>query len=238
MEQAQTSGLLARYDDPTPPTVRSWFSDVARRALLPLLGLFGLNAAVGLFIVHALGGNPGEAAVNRYLQDRRTPTLDALAVVGSTMGNVAVNIIGCLVLMGLIWIATRKWWVAALPGIALSAEAVLHMAATGLVDRVRPPGVEQLDLAPPTAAFPSGHTGATLAQLMVVGFLITRLHRRLLTVIVWAVVAVYMGLVMWARLYQGMHMPTDVAMGVVNGIVCAIIAWLALRRDPRAGATR
>ena len=230
MTASRPGGFLARYDDDSAPTLRSWLTDLARRGLPPLLGLFALNAAVGLFLVHGLGGNPGEAAVNRVLQDGRTPTLDSLAALGSTMGSVVVNIAGCLVLMAVVWVATRRWWVAVLPGVALVAEAVLHMAATGLVDRTRPPGVEQLDAAPPTAAFPSGHTGATLAQLVIVGLLVTRLQNRLLTVLTWIVVATYIGVVIWARLYQGMHVPTDIAMGVVNGAACAVIAWRALRR--------
>lgn len=224
--------FLARYDDDTPPTVKSWALDILRRALPALVVLFGVNAAVGMFIIHVLHGNPGEAVVNRTLQDGRTPTLDALAMTGSTMGNVTVNIVGCLVLMALVFVATRKWWLAALPGLALLGEAVLHMASTGLVDRTRPAGVEQLDLAPPTAAFPSGHTGATLAQLVIIGFLITRLGRLPLTVAYWLVALAYIGTVIWARLYQGMHSPTDVGMGVVNGITCAVIAWLTPRRNP------
>ena len=34
-----------------------------------------------------------------------------------------------------------------------------------------------------------------------------------------------------ARLYRGMHHPTDVLMGFVNGLVCAFLAWNYLRRD-------
>ena len=34
-----------------------------------------------------------------------------------------------------------------------------------------------------------------------------------------------------ARLYRGMHSPTDVAMGALNGLVCAFLAWNYLRRD-------
>lgn len=234
MEGTSRSRFLARYDDATPPAVRSWLLDVLKRAVPPLLALFAVNAAVGLFIVHVLGGNLGEVAVNRYLQDRRTATLDAMAAFGSAMGSVATNIIGCFVLMSLIWLLTRKWWVAVLPGLALVLQAVLHMAVSGLVDRLRPVGVEQLDLAPPTAAFPSGHTGATLTQLVIVALLLSRLHNRLLTVSAWTLAAVYTGVVVWARLYQGMHAVTDVTMGIVNGITCAIIAWLALRRNPVA----
>jgi len=39
-----------------------------------------------------------------------------------------------------------------------------------------------------------------------------------------------------ARLYRGMHSPTDVAMGALNGLVCAFLAWNYLRRDV-SGAT-
>ena len=42
----------------------------------------------------------------------------------------------------------------------------------------------------------------------------------------------YIGIVIWARLYQGMHALTDVSVGGVNGVACALIAWLALRRGP------
>ena len=234
MTSTPSARFLSRYDDTTPPTAQSWLLDVLKRALPPMVALFALNAAVGLFIVHVLQGNFAEDSVNRYLQDRRTPTLDAFAAFGSAMGSVMTNIIGCLVLMALIWLITRKWWVAVLPGLALVLQAILHMAVSGLVDRLRPVGVEQLDAAPPTAAFPSGHTGATLTQLVVIAFLLSRLHRRLVTVLAWALAVVYTGVVIWARLYQGMHAVTDVGMGIVNGVTCAIIAWLTLRRAPVA----
>ena len=34
-----------------------------------------------------------------------------------------------------------------------------------------------------------------------------------------------------ARLYRGMHHPTDVVVGLLNGVVCAVLAWGYLRRD-------
>ena len=34
-----------------------------------------------------------------------------------------------------------------------------------------------------------------------------------------------------ARLYRGMHSLSDVLMGLLNGLVCAFLAWNYLRRD-------
>ena len=50
--------------------------------------------------------------------------------------------------------------------------------------------------------------------------------RRLVTVVCILVPV----LVSYARLYRGMHHLTDVLLGVVNGIVCALLAWHWLRR--------
>ena len=47
-------------------------------------------------------------------------------------------------------------------------------------------------------------------------------------VIVWCLMVPL--LVSYARLYRGMHHLTDVLVGVVNGVVCALLAWYWLRR--------
>jgi undecaprenyl-diphosphatase len=51
--------------------------------------------------------------------------------------------------------------------------------------------------------------------------------RRLVTVVC-LVVPVLVG---YARLYRGMHHLTDVLVGLANGLVCFVLAWLWLRRD-------
>ena len=45
-------------------------------------------------------------------------------------------------------------------------------------------------------------------------------------------------LVGYARLYRGMHHPSDVFMGAINGILSALLAWGYLRRDGSDGQTR
>ena len=44
-------------------------------------------------------------------------------------------------------------------------------------------------------------------------------------------------LVTYARLYRGAHHLSDVAVGIVNGLVCALLAWNYLRRDPKGASS-
>ena len=43
-------------------------------------------------------------------------------------------------------------------------------------------------------------------------------------------------LVSYARLYRGAHHVSDIVVGILNGLLCALLAWNYLRRDP-AGST-
>lgn len=40
-------------------------------------------------------------------------------------------------------------------------------------------------------------------------------------------------LVTYSRLHRGMHYPSDVAVGVLNSLVCVVLGWYWLRRTPR-----
>jgi undecaprenyl-diphosphatase len=42
----------------------------------------------------------------------------------------------------------------------------------------------------------------------------------------------YLLVLAWSRVYLGMHHPSDVVWGAINGMVCGLIAWLFPRRDP------
>ncbi len=39
-------------------------------------------------------------------------------------------------------------------------------------------------------------------------------------------------LVSYARLYRGAHHVSDIVWGIINGVVCALLAWNYLRREP------
>ena len=79
--------------------------------------------------------------------------MDALTRGASAIGSAPGNIGGCILFMAIVSWITRRWWVALLPGLALSLEAIVHAVTSTIVNRDRP-AVEHLDAAQPTASFP------------------------------------------------------------------------------------
>lgn len=230
------SGLLTRYrDDPTAPPLLSAVRDLAVRALLPGLALIAVGLGVGALVTGPMAGWIQEGQVNAALQQTRTPLLDEVARTASAIGGVTGNEIICVVSVALIFLLTRRWWLAVLPVVALDLHIFVHITTSTIIARPRPP-VEHLDIGQPTASFPSGHMGATTAQLLVVLlFACSYVRSRVLRAVLAVVVAGYLVVLGWSRLYLGMHYPSDVAWGAVNGVACGLVGWLFLRRDPASG---
>ena len=93
-----------------------------------------------------------------------------------------------------------------------------------LVGRTRPP-VAKLDPAPPTSSYPSGHVGATTALYLAFALLAVRIRRASLRWMATTVCLAIPLLVGFARLYRGMHHVSDVAVAILNGLICALLAY-------------
>jgi undecaprenyl-diphosphatase len=224
-------GSLHRWeDDPSRPTPGQALADLGRRALAPAVPLWGLVVGTGLLIVGPLDSLPEEEAVNEALAAGRTPSLDAVTSVLSNIGATLFIVSACLVAMATLWWRTRQWWFAVVPGIAVALQAAVFVTAAAVVGRERP-DVDHLDEAPPTSSFPSGHTGASTAFYLTMAMLAQRIRRPVLRRVATAVCILVPFLVATARLYRGMHGPTDVVVGMLNGIVCALLGWHYLRRE-------
>jgi undecaprenyl-diphosphatase len=79
-------------------------------------------------------------------------------------------------------------------------------------------------------SFYSGHTAASVAVYCGIALLITSWMRsRVARAIVWLVAIAIPLLVALARMYRGMHHPTDVTAGLLVGIGCLIVALTAAR---------
>lgn len=222
--------FLTRWDDTSRPTLKEALRDAAVRAVAPGVLVWVVIVAIGLVVVGPLDGLESENAVNRWFQERRTPTGESVTHVMSTIGNTEY-VIGVAVLVSLVvlW-RTRRWWYAAIPLLAISLQSTIFVLAAWTVGRSRP-NVERLDPTPPTSSYPSGHVGASTALYVAFALMATRIEnvvaRRVLVVL--CVVVPF--LVGFARIYRGAHHVTDVVVGLFNGVCCAALAWGYLRRD-------
>lgn len=231
--------FVHRYaQDTSRPTLRSAGGDLARRALAPAVGLWAVIVGLGTLIRGPLDDLPAEDALNAELAADRTPVMDQLTALWSNIGATLFLITTCLVVIALVWWRTREWWFAVVPGIAVSVQAAVFVTAAAVVGRERP-SVEKLDEAPPTSSFPSGHVGASTAFYLTLALLSRRIANPTLRWLATALCLLVPVLVAYARLYRGMHHLTDVLVGILNGVVCAGLAWHYLRRrERRTGSTR
>lgn len=226
-----TAEHLDRYAlDPSRPAGASARSDLLRRVLLPALGVWLVVVGVGTLITGPLGELPGEETLNEALQAQRTPLLDTLTQVWSNIGGTHTIVLACAALIALLWWRTRQWWLAVVPGLAASVQSAVFLTSSLVVGRERPE-VEQIDHSPPTTSFPSGHTGASTAFYLTCLVLARRIPNPALRWAVMVLCAAVPLLVAFSRLYRGMHHTTDVVVGLLNGVVCAFLAWHWLRRD-------
>ncbi|WP_234983344.1 phosphatase PAP2 family protein [Demequina sp. NBRC 110053] len=190
--------------------------------LLPTTILWLAVVGTGLLIVDVIALD--ERAVSDAFVEARTDTLDSVSAVISEMGNTQVLIATCLLIVAFIWWQSRQWWFAIVPALALGLEALVFLTSSLVIGRPRPE-VEQLDHAPPTSSFPSGHTGASTAVYLAFALCATRIGNAGLRITIQVLcVAVPVGVGV-SRVYRGMHHPSDVIAGFVVGTTCALIAW-------------
>jgi membrane-associated phospholipid phosphatase len=221
--------------DGSRPTPHEFWGDLARRALAPGAALWAVVTGTGLLVVGPLDDLPAEDAAVRELASARTPVLDALTAVWSALATTEVIIGACVVTIVALWWWTRQWWLAVVPAIAVAVQAAVFMTAALAVARERPDAVP-LEIAPPTSSFPSGHVGASTAFCLTLAVLARRIRHPALRWLATVACLLVPVLVAYARLYRGMHHPTDVVAGAVVGAVCAWLAWHYLRRGgSRAG---
>lgn len=226
--------FLTRWsDDQSQPGGKEAARDLATRVVAPMTAWWLLVMGIGWLITDGPFNevDKSEDGLIKDLAQERTSTLDNITHVFSWAGATA-SIIGlCVVVAGIIWWRTRRWWFAVVPLIAISMQALVFYFTTLLIDRERPP-VEKLDNSPPTSSYPSGHTGAATGLYFTFALMALRIKQPVLRVVVVLVCLAMPFLVATARLYRGMHHPSDVIVSIVTGALAALLAWAWLRRDP------
>jgi membrane-associated phospholipid phosphatase len=169
-----------------------------------------------------------EERLVRALEENRTPGWDYVTHIASDTADTRIIVISAtLIGLTLRWLFGR-WQEPIVLWSGVTLQALVFLLTTLAVSRSRP-GVDHLDPAPPTSSFPSGHTGASTALYLGLGLVLAGNMRRstLRVVIFLAVLAIPLS-VAASRLYRGMHHPSDVAFGLLNGLAAVLIAQYAV----------
>jgi undecaprenyl-diphosphatase len=227
--EATPGSLPARLAERSPthrPLVAGAAVAVAGYLLLTsvLLGL-------GLLITRtALNDSVGrwDLGIERWVLAQRTPLLDDVSAWGSRLGDTMTIIVLAGVVVLLLAIA-RHLVQAAFLVAALLIEVTTFLTTSSLVDRSRPP-IPQLDVAPPTSSYPSGHTAAAIVLYVGVALIASSIMRSgVIRALAWTVAVAFPLAVGLSRLYRGMHHPTDLLGSVIGAAGCLMFALLATR---------
>jgi membrane-associated phospholipid phosphatase len=190
--------------------------------------------AVGMLLTHALAGTVGrwDEHVNQWFVRHRTSGWNHATRL-ATVGLETAPVIAAVAVTLIVFLVARWRREAAVLVIAMLLEISVFLSTTFVVDRSRP-AVRRLDSSPSTGSFPSGHTAAATVFFMTVAFLVScRTRNRAVRIVVWTLASFVVSAVAFARVYRGLHHPTDVMGGALYGAGCIVVAVVAVRAGVR-----
>jgi undecaprenyl-diphosphatase len=188
----------------------------------------------GFLLTHPLSSSVGrwDERVNDYFAHHRTGGWNSVTSAATSAFNTLSVVCASAVVLGALAIR-RLWHEAAFLLLALLLEITVFLSVTFLVARPRP-AVVRLNSTPSTSSFPSGHTAAATVLFaglaIIVACCTTNLLARVSSGIVAGLISVMVG---FARVYRGLHHPSDVLFGMLLGLGCVLVSVLAVRAASR-----
>jgi len=194
---------------------------------------------VGLLLTHPLNASVGrwDEHVNDYFARHRTSGWNQITKIATSGFNTVPVVVAASLVVGFLALR-RRWHEAAFLTLALFLEITVFLSVTFIVARPRP-AVPRLNSTPSTSSFPSGHTAAATVLFAGIAIIVfcctTRMWARVSSTLLATAVTCMVG---FARVYRGLHHPTDVLMGILLGLSCLFVAALAVRAASRRETRR
>ena len=213
-----------------------WHRPAALLGILVLL--WALLMGLGWLITRVLTPvRDVDATMMDWFEANRTDAATALALaidhIGDTPGIIAVILIAAPLAHAM----TRRWAPALVLAIAPAGETTIFLAAQYLTSRARP-DIEHLAVEPVTSSFPSGHVAATFVTYGCIALLMLSWSRGPARFVAVGVAVALPLAVAWARLYQGMHFPSDVLVSLIFAPLWLAACWWALGPASRGESVR
>lgn len=210
-------------------------TELAVAAVLVVGVVFGAGVLVTSVLADTAVGRADRAVV-AWFADHRTPPWTAVMEVLNAPGSTGWVITATVAACGLALAVFRSWRPVVFLCTVMAGEIVVFLITSTVVTRARP-HVEHLqpDL-PPTASFPSGHVAGTMCVYGAIAVLVWR--AKLKPALRWTAVSAAVTVtaaVAVARLYRGVHHPTDIAGSLLLGGLWLAAAWLVLIRTGQLG---
>jgi len=205
----------------------------SRPVAVVVIGYLGITIAllgIGTLLTHALSGSVGrwDEHVNEYFARHRSTAWNDITQVATSGLNTVPVVATAALVVGFLAIR-RHFREAIFLTLALVIEITTFLSVTFVVGRPRP-DVPRLNSTPSTSSFPSGHTAAATVLFVGIAVIVvcctSNLVARVASSVVAAIVVCAVG---FARVYRGLHHPTDVFVGALFGLACLMIAGWAIR---------
>ena len=140
---------------------------------------------------------------------------------------VALSVTAAAVVILRVWLG--RWLESLVLVVAIVGELLIFLVITATVHRARP-AVPQLDQAPPTSSFPSGHTGAAVALYGCLAVILLANAKPRWVAVSLALLGFAIPIVVAAsRVYRGMHYLTDVLAGALASAIWLTVVLVVLQ---------
>jgi undecaprenyl-diphosphatase len=201
-----------------------------KKVLAPVAVLLAVMIGLGVLFTKVLEHTwpfTVEDGVNRSWAADRVDDLNETSWFFSTLASTPVIIAVTVVAAVVLRLTLHRWREPLFLCAAVTAQALVFFFTTLTIDRARP-AVAHMDESPPTSSFPSGHTSAAVAlHVGLAVILALRARRSWLIAACWLIALIPVSVAL-ARLYRGMHHPSDVIASLLNGGLCVLIMARAI----------